>query len=124
MFMNFCLCSLNIGWTAQQDLKDFVVWQGNFAEYEMSKKQKKKAPVVEEELEVEVITKVEYTYEDTRCTTGVEPKYKWGEIYRLISHHEVPDTGFEEEMIYDNIERSALMKIATKLELFPCPEVI
>ena len=86
----------------------------------MSKRQKKKAPVVEEEPKVEVITKVEYTYEDTRCTTGVEPEYKWGEIYRLISHHEVPDIGFEEETIYANIERSALMKIATRLKLFPC----
>jgi len=90
----------------------------------MSKRKKKKAPIVEEEPEVEVVTKVEYTYEDTRCTTGVEPEYKWGEIYRLISHHEVPDTGFEEETIYANIERSALMKIATRPELFPCSEVI
>ena len=90
----------------------------------MSKRQKKKAPIVEEEPEVEVVTKVEYTYEDTRCTTGVEPEYKWGGIYRLISHHEVPDTGFEEETIYPNIERSALMKIATRPELFPCSEVI
>ena len=52
----------------------------------MSKRQKKKALVVEEEPEVEVITKVDSIYEDTRCTTGVEPEYKWGEIYRLISH--------------------------------------
>ena len=84
----------------------------------MSKRQKKKAPVVEEEPEVEVITKAEYIYEDTRFTTGVEPEYKWGKIYRLISRHEVPDTGFEEETIYANIERSALMKIATRPELF------
>ena len=90
----------------------------------MSKRKKNKTPVVEEELEVEVITKVQYTYEDTRCTIGVEPEYKWGEIYRLISHHEVPDTSFEEETIYANIERSALMKIATRPELFPCSEVI
>ena len=90
----------------------------------MSKRQKKKSPVVEEEPEVEVITKTEYIYEDTRCTTGVEPEYKWGEIYRLTSHHEVPDTGFEEETIYANIERSALMKIATRPELFPCSKVI
>ena len=60
-------------------------------------RQKKKAPVVEEEHEVEVITKTEYIYEDTRCTIGVEPEYKWGAIYRLLSHHEVLDTGFEEE---------------------------
>ena len=90
----------------------------------MSKRQKRKAPIVEEEPEVEVITKVEYTYEDTRCTIGVEPEYKWGGIYRLISHHEVLNTSFEEETIYANIERSDLMKIATRLELFPCSEVI
>ena len=86
-----------------------------FPEYEMSKIQKKKSPVVEEEPEVEVITKVEYTYKDTRCTTGVEPEYKWGKIYRLISNQEVPDTGFEELTIYANIEKYALMKIATDL---------
>ena len=79
---------------------------------------------MDEQPEVEVITKTEYIYEDTRCTTRVELEYKWGKIYRLISHHEMPDTGFEEETIYANIERSALMKIATRPELFPCSEVI
>ena len=44
----------------------------------MSKRQKKKAPIVEEVPEVEISTKVEYTYEDTRCIVGVEPEYKWG----------------------------------------------
>ena len=90
----------------------------------MSKRQKKKAPVVEEEPEVEVITKVECIYEETRCTTGVEPEYKWGEIYRLISHQEVPDTGFEEVTIYADIEKSSLMKVATRPKIFPCSEVI
>ena len=90
----------------------------------MSKRQKKKAPIVEEEPEVEVVTKVEYTYEDTRCITGVEPEYKWGGIYKLITHHEVSDTGFDEETIYANIERSSLMRIATRPEFFPCSEVI
>ena len=69
----------------------------------MSKWQKKKDPIVEEEPEVEIVTKVEYTYEDTRFLVGVEPEYKWGEIYRLITHREVPDTAFEEETIYANI---------------------
>ena len=86
----------------------------------MSKRQKKKAPVVEGEPDVEIITKVEYIYEDTRATTRVEPDYKWGEIYRMISNQEVPDAGFEELAIYTNIEKSALMKIATRPELFPC----
>ena len=45
----------------------------------MSKRQKKKAPVVEEEPEVETATTTEYIYEDTKCIFGVEPKYRWGE---------------------------------------------
>ena len=90
----------------------------------MSKRQKKKAPIVEEERDVEIVTKVEYTYEDTRCIIGVEPEYKWGEIYRLITHREVPDIDFEEETIYANIERSALMRVATRPELFLWSEVI
>ena len=83
----------------------------------MSKRQKKKAPIVEEEPDVEIVTRVEYTYKDTRCIVGVEPEYKWGEIYRLITHREVLDTNFEEETIYANIERSALMRVATRPEL-------
>ena len=39
----------------------------------MSKRQKKKAPVAEGEPDVEIITKVECIYEDTRATTGVDP---------------------------------------------------
>ena len=87
-------------------------------------KEKKKATIVEGELDVEIITKVEYIYEDTRDTTEVEPNYKWGEIYRMISNQNVPDAGFEELTIYANIEKSALMKVATRPELFPCSEVI
>ena len=90
----------------------------------MSKRQKKKAPVVEAEIEVQIITKVEYIYEDTKATTGVEPDYKWGEIYRMIANQNVPDAGFEELTIYANIEKSTLMKVATRPELFPCSEVI
>ena len=44
----------------------------------MSKRQKKKAQMDEGEPEVEIITKVEFIYEDTKATTGVEPDYKWG----------------------------------------------
>ena len=90
----------------------------------MSKRQKKKALMVEEEPEVEVITRVEYTYEDTKCIIGVEPEYQWGEIYRLITHQEVPNIGFEEENIYANIEKYSLMKIAMRPELSPCLEAI
>ena len=90
----------------------------------MSKRQKRKAPIVDGEPNVEIITKVEYMYECTRATTGVEPDYKWGEIYRMIANQNVPDVGFKELTIYENIEKSALMKVATRPELFPCLEVI
>ena len=104
--------------------KKICIWQGNSSESKMSKWQKKKAPTVEEEPEVEIVTKVEYTYEDTKCIVGIEPEYKWGEVYRLITCREVPNTGFEEETIYANIERSALMRVAARPEIFPCSEVI
>ena len=85
---------------------------------DMSKRQKKKALVVEGEPEVEIITKVEYIYEYTKATTGVETDYKWGEIYMIIVNQNVPDAGFEELTIYANIEKPSLMKVATRPELF------
>ena len=73
-----------------------ILWQ---EESTMSKRQKKKTPVVEEEPEVEVVTKTEYIYEDTKCISGIEPEYQWGGVYRLITRREVPDMGLEEESI-------------------------
>ena len=90
----------------------------------MQKRQKKKAQVAEEEHGVEIITKVEFIYEDTKATTRVEPDYKWGEIFILISNQNVLDAQFEELTIYANIEKSSFMKVATRPELFPCSEVI
>ena len=69
------------------------LWHGNFFKGDMSKRKKKKAPVAEGEPDVEIITKVEYIYEDTRATTGVDLDYKWGEIYRMIANQNVPDVG-------------------------------
>ena len=80
--------------------------------------------MVEGEPEVEIITKVELIYEHTKATTGIEPDYKWGEIYRMISNQNVLDAGFEELKIYANIENSDLMKVAMRPELFPCSKVI
>ena len=102
----------------------FLLWQGDCYNEKMSKRQKKKAPMVEGEPEVEIITKVEFIYEDTKASIGVKPNYKRGEIYRMIANQNVPGVGFEELTIYANIEKSALMKVATRPELFPCLEVI
>ena len=90
----------------------------------MSCKQKKKAQVAKEKPEAEVITRVEVIYEDTKAITAVEIEYKWGEVYRMISSQTIPDASFEDMHMYANIERSTLMKVATRLELFPCSEVI
>ena len=54
------------------------LWQGDYFKGDMSKIQKKKAHVAEVEPKVEIITKVEYIYEDTKATTGVEHV---GDIY-------------------------------------------
>ena len=96
------------------------LWQGDCCKENMSKRQKKKAHVVEGEPKVEIITRVEYIYEDTKATTEVELDYKWGEIYRMITNQNVPNAVFEELTIYANIEKSALMKVATRPELFSC----
>ena len=82
------------------------MWQEDSSEPKISKRQKNKAPVVEEDPDVEVITKTGYIYEDTKCITGIEPEYQWGDIYRLITRQEMPDIVFEEGSIYANIERS------------------
>ena len=42
----------------------------------------------------------------------------------MIANQNVPDAGFEELTIYANIEKSTLMTVATRPELFPCSEVI
>ena len=73
----------------------FGLWQGNFFKGDMSKRKKKKAPIAEGEPDVEIITKVEYIYEDTRAIIEVEHDYKWGEIYRMISNQNALDAGFE-----------------------------
>ena len=79
---------------------------------------------MEGELEVEIITKVEYIYEDTKATTEVDPDYKWGEIYRMIANQNVPNARFKELTIYANIKKLTLMKVAIRAELFPCSKVI
>ena len=42
----------------------------------------------------------------------------------MIANQNVPAAGFKELTIYANIEKSTLMKEATRPELFPCSEVI
>ena len=89
----------------------------------MPQKQKKKAQTTNEELEIEIITRVKIIYEDTKAITGLDLEYKWGEIYRMISNQNFPDAGLEDLPIYANIERLAIIKVATRPKIFPCLEV-
>ena len=36
--------------------------------------------------EVEIITKLEIIYEDTKYVTGVDPNFGWGQIYQMIKY--------------------------------------
>ena len=54
---------------------------------------------------MEIITRVEVIYKDTKAITRSDLDYKWGEIYRMISNHRVLEAGFEDFPIYGNIER-------------------
>ena len=90
----------------------------------MPRKGKKKVQATKDDPNVEVITRVEIIYEDTKAFTDIEPKYRWGQIYQMIKDQSVLDAGLEDLPIYANIERSAIMKASTRPELFPCAEVI
>ena len=46
-------------------------------DFKMSRRQKKKAPVVEEQTAIEAVLPTKYIYEDTQCVTGVEPEYEY-----------------------------------------------
>ena len=74
--------------------------------------------------DVEIVSKMEIIYEDMKSITGVELVFKWGQIYHMIKDKTVPDAGLEDIPLYVNIKRSAITKVATHPELFPCSKVI
>ena len=90
----------------------------------MPKKGKKKVQTMGDDLEVEIITKMEIIYEDTKAFIGVEPVFRWGHIYLMIKDQANQDTGLEDIPICANIRKSTIMKVSTHPELFPFVEVI
>ena len=64
---------------------------------------KKKAKVHEEDSYVEVFPIMEIVYEDTKTVTGVEPEFKWGQIYHIIKDQRIIDVGLEDISLYVNI---------------------
>ena len=50
----------------------------------------------DEDPEIEIIMRVEVIYKDTKALTGIEPEYKWGEIYQMITNQSILDIGLED----------------------------
>ena len=94
----------------------------------MTKKGKKKAKIVDYDSDEEVAKapplKIEIVYEDTKAVTGAEPKFKWVQIYHWLVEKKVPEAGLEDLALYDNVLRSEITKVTTRLEMFPCAEFI
>ena len=90
----------------------------------MPKKGKKKAHAIGGYPDVEIFPKMEIIYEDTKSIIGLELEFKWGRIYQMIKDQTVADAGLKDMPLYVNIRRSAITKVATCPEIFPCAEVI
>ena len=90
----------------------------------MHKKGKKKIQTMGDDPKIEIVPKLEIIYQDTKYFTRIEPEFRWGQIYQMIKDQAVPEVGLEDIPIYANIMKSIIMKVSTRLELFPCAEVI
>ena len=101
----------------------------NFTVEIMMKKGRKKIKIVESDSYIEVVevslaVKIQIVYEDTNAITGVEPNLKLGQIYPMLVERKVPKASLGDLALYENILRSGLTKIATRLDIFPCAEII
>ena len=61
-------------------------------------------------------------YEDTMEIIVVEHELKWGQIYPMMVEGKVPKTGLGDLILYENILRSGITKIATRPKIFPWVE--
>ena len=85
---------------------------------------KKKAKASEVDSDVEIISRIEITFEDTKAITRVDQEFKWGKIYQMIRDQNIPDASLEDMSLYENIRKSDITKAATCPDLLPCVEVI
>ena len=95
----------------------------------MTKKGNKKPNIVEDDSDLEMeehapMKKVEIIYEDTKSITGVEPDFKWGQMFHMLVEKKVPEAGLEDLALYENILWSEITKVATRPEIIPCAEFI
>ena len=78
--------------------------QPQSSHHDMPKKGgKKKAKAYRDDSDLEVLLRIEITYEDMKAVTGVEPEFKWGQIYHMVKDQSVPDAGLADMSLYVNI---------------------
>ena len=94
---------------------DMIMSQPQSSHNTMSKKGKKKSKATEDDLDLEILLRIEIIYEDINVVTGAEPEFKWGQIYPMIKDQNIPDAGLEYIPIYANIMRSGMTKVARHL---------
>ena len=85
---------------------------------------KKKAKATKEDLDLEVLPRMEIIYEDMKAVTGSEQEFKWGHIYHMIKDQNVPYVSLEYIPLYVNIIKTGITKVSMRPKLFPCAEVI
>ena len=85
----------------------------------MTKKGKKKPKIVEDDsysemVEAVPIKKVEIIYEDTKAIIGIEPDFKWGQMFHMLKEKKVLEAGLEDLNVYENILWFGITKAATR----------
>ena len=95
----------------------------------MTKKRRNKLKIVERNsdtdvVEVPPIVKTKIVYEDTKVIIGPEFELKWGQIYPMLVEIKVLEAILGDLALYENILGYGLTKLATRLKIFPCAEVI
>ena len=98
----------------------FVLLQSHFVPNSMMKKGRKKAKIVDYDLDAKMspTPRVEIIYEDTKLVTGDELKFKWGQIYHMFMDNKVPEVGLEDLSLYDNILRYGITKVSLDKRFF------
>ena len=129
MFIHFvsCFCSDTI-FHDKNAKTDLFLSQVQLTLDTMTNKGKKKANIVDYDSDEEVVEaptrRIEIIYEDTKAINGAKLEFKWGQIYHWLVESKVPEARLEDLALYDNILRSGITKVTTRLEMLPCAEVI
>ena len=70
------------------------------------KSRKKKAKAIEVDSDVEIMSKTEIQFEDTKGITRAKQEFEWVYIYHMMRDHNFPDVVLEDIPLYENIRKS------------------